>query len=163
MNSIGLSEIGSYVALFSFLGMFSSIVGARIADYFGRIKMIRYLMLMSFLVGTTLGFLANLPFSFLLMVAAFYSGLLMADSAILTTSTVEAATDNTRGATLAIHSVFGIFGAFLGPIVVGFVLDIFGGVESYKGWQFGCITMASGSLVGLVLLLMMRRTEKNPI
>lgn len=163
MNSIGRSEIGSYVALFSFLGMFSSIVGARIVDYFGRIKMIRYLMLMSFLVGTTLGFLANLPFSFLLMVAAIYSGLLMFDSAVLTTSTVEAATDNTRGATLAIHSVFGIFGAFLGPIVVGFVLDIFGGVESYKGWQFGCITMASGSLVGLVLLLMMRRTEKNPI
>ncbi|MBL09464.1 MAG: hypothetical protein CL402_02930 [Acidiferrobacteraceae bacterium] len=162
MNSIGRSEIGSYVAVFSFLGMFCSILGARIADHLSRIKIIRYLMVISFIVGTTLGFLSNLPFIFLLMVTAIYSGLLMADSAILTTSTVEAATDNTRGATLAIHSVFGISGAFLGPIVVGFVLDIFGGVESYKGWQFGCITMASGSLIGVVLLSMMRRrVEKS--
>lgn len=161
LPDMGRSEITSYVAAFSLFGMVTSILGARLAYRLVRHNVIRCFMGASFLVGGLLGFLSNLPFFVLIAITGIYSGLLMADSAALTAGTVESAPDNERGATLAIHSVLGFSGGCLGPIVVGFVLDIAGGQGSYTAWGFGFLVMAFGSLAGLLLLSLTARQVRR--
>ena len=157
---IGRSEISNYVAAFSLFGMVTSIFGARIAQRSDRKSAIRVFMGASFLVGSLLGFISALPFLVLVIITGIYAGLLMADSAALTSGTVEAASDDQRGATLAIHSVLGFSGGCLGPIAVGFVLDVAGGQGSYTGWVFGCLVMALGSLAGLLVMSLTMRSER---
>ena len=149
---VGRAELGVYVAVFSIFGMFVSIFGAQLAYRGRRDSVVKVVMGFSFLAGAGLGFLSGLPFVVLVIITGVYSGLLMGDSAALTAGTVEAAPDGERGATLAMHSVFGFSGGFLGPLAVGLVLDLAGGQESYVGWGFACLAMASGSLVALLLL-----------
>ena len=149
---VGRAELGGYVAAFSIFGMFASIFGAEIAYRGRRDSVVKVVMGLSFLTGGMLGFLSGLPFVVFVVITGVYSGLLLGDSAALTAGTVEAAPDGERGATLAMHSVFGFSGGFLGPLVVGLVLDLAGGQESYVGWAFACLTMASGSLIALLLL-----------
>ena len=74
----------------------------------------------------------------------------MGDSAALTGGTVAAARAGERGATLAMHSVWGFSGGFLGPLVVGVVLDLAGGRQSIQGWGLAFVAMAAGSLVAMV-------------
>lgn len=84
------------------------------------------------------------------LIAGLYSGFIMGDSAALTGGTVAAARTGERGATLAMHSVWGFSGGFLGPLVVGVVLDLAGGRQSTQGWGLAFIAMAGGSLLALV-------------
>jgi MFS family permease len=158
---IGRAELSSYIAAFSIFGMFASLVGARLALRRGRHRIIKSIMGASFLVGGALGFLSGLPFMMVIAIIGVYAGLLMADSAALTAGVVGAVPDDERGATLAMHSVLGFFGGFLGPLVVGLVLDLSGGQESYLGWGFGCLAMAFGSLAGLLTLSRALRKYAN--
>jgi len=84
------------------------------------------------------------------LVAGLYSVLIMSDSAALTGGVVAAAREGERGATLAMHSVFGFSGGFLGPLVVGLVLDLTAGSGSIVGWGFASMVMAAGSLAALI-------------
>ena len=84
------------------------------------------------------------------LIAGLYSGFIMGDSAALTGGTVAAARAGERGATLAMHSVWGFSGGFLGPLVVGVVLDLAGGRQSIQGWGMAFIAMAAGSALALV-------------
>jgi MFS family permease len=109
-------------------------------------------MTVSFLLGGMLGFLVGIPFLLLVLIAGVYSAVIMADSGSLTAGTVESARHDERGATLAVHSVLGFSGGFLGPLVVGLVLDLAGGQSSYAAWVFACMVIAAGSLVAVILL-----------
>ena len=79
----------------------------------------------------------------------FRSIFIMSDSAALTGGVVAAAREGQRGATLAMHSVFGFSGGFLGPLVVGWVLDIGAGPQSLHGWGIAFIACAAGSLTAV--------------
>ncbi|MFZ0241352.1 MAG: hypothetical protein WAL90_06855, partial [Desulfobacterales bacterium] len=52
-----------------------------------------------------------------------------------------------RGATLALHSTFGFGAAFLGPLAVGVVLDLFGS-QMTLAWGMAYLTMAAGCALG---------------
>jgi MFS family permease len=119
-------------------------------------------MIVSFVLGGILGFLVGIPFLLLVLIAGVYSAVIMADSGSLTAGTVESARNDERGATLAVHSVLGFSGGFLGPLVVGLVLDLTGGQSSYTAWVFACISIAAGSLVAVILLrLVLARTKTH--
>jgi MFS family permease len=106
-------------------------------------------MMLSVIVGTILGFIGALPFVVVLVVAGLYSVFIMSDSAALTSGVVAAAREGERGATLATHSVMGFSGGFLGPLVVGLVLDVGAGPQSIQGWTFAFAATAAGSLFAL--------------
>src|SRR5216684_3216908 len=57
-----------------------------------------------------------------------------------------------RGATLAVHSILGFTGAFLGPLAVGAVLDLAGGETSRLAWGLAFLTMGAGSAAALVAI-----------
>jgi hypothetical protein len=64
---------------------------------------------------------------------------------------VQAAEPALRGATMGFHSMGGYVGAFLGPLGVGYALDL-AGKNLVLGWGLGFGQLALVSLVGLVFV-----------
>ena len=74
---------------------------------------------------------------------------------------MAAAREGERGATLATHSVLGFSGGFLGPLVVGLVLDLTAGSGSLVGWGFAFMAMAAGSGVALLGMRWLLQKERG--
>ena len=149
-TAIGSEAIAGYAAVFSLVGMPASVLGAHLALRHDRRQTVSVVMGVSVIIGCSLGFLGTAPFMVVVLIAGLYSGFIMGDSAALTGGTVAAARAGERGATLAMHSVWGFSGGFLGPLVVGVVLDLAGGRQSIQGWGLAFIAMAGGSALALV-------------
>lgn len=158
---ISLGTLSIYVAVFSLLGMPGSIMGAEWALRGDKVKVISLIMWCTVLAGAVLGQLSGFSFVIILLVAAIYSTLIMTDSAALTSGAVESAREGERGATLAVHSVLGFSGGFLGPLAVGVVLDVSGGLQSDFAWSMATVAMVIGSLGGLIALRMMMAAAKR--
>jgi len=159
----GTEAITGYAALFSLIGMPVSVIGAQLALRGDRCRTVSWVMVLSMIVGMSLGFIGTAPFVIVVVIAGLYSGLIMGDSAALTGGTVAAARQGERGATLAMHSVMGFSGGFLGPLIVGLVLDLAGGRQSSMGWGLAFVAMAAGSLLALVGLRQLLKRKRWPL
>ncbi|MDP6393154.1 MAG: MFS transporter [Arenicellales bacterium] len=159
----GTEAITGYAALFSLIGMPVSVIGAQLALRGDRCRTVSWVMVLSVIVGMSLGFIGTAPFVIVVVIAGLYSGLIMGDSAALTGGTVAAARQGERGATLAMHSVMGFSGGFLGPLIVGLVLDLAGGRQSSMGWGLAFVAMAAGSLLALVGLRQLLKRKRWPL
>ena len=159
----GTEAITGYAALFSLIGMPVSVIGAQLALRGDRCRTVSWVMVLSMIVGMSLGFIGTAPFVIVVVIAGLYSGLIMGDSAALTGGTVAAARQGERGATLAMHSVMGFSGGVLGPLIVGLVLDLAGGRQSSMGWGLAFVAMAAGSLLALVGLRQLLERKRWPL
>jgi MFS family permease len=70
-----------------------------------------------------------------------------ADVGALAGGAVAAADPARRGGALALYALVGFASGFAGPVVVGTVLDWFGGARSVAGWEAAFAVMAVGSAV----------------
>ena len=77
------------------------------------------------------------------------------DSASLTAGTAGTAEPSRRGATLAVHSTLGYTGGFVGPLIVGWILDAGGGMAR-QAWAAAFFVIALLSVVALILFAAMR-------
>jgi len=136
--------------IINLIGLPASIGGNELSRKFGRRKVVTAVMIGSAVLGSTLGLTASLPYFLVAMLAILYGITVTGDSASLTAGVVAAAPSGFRGATLAVHSTIGFGAAFLGPLAVGVVLDLFGG--NHFAWAMGFLTMAAGCLLGPVFL-----------
>ena len=133
------------VAFFiNIIGLPASIGGNELARILGRRRLVRSVMIASAAMGCVLGISAPLPYAVVAVLALVYGATVVGDSAALTAGAVGAAPEGYRGATLAVHSTLGFAAAFAGPLVVGMVLDAFGGGR--LAWVLAFAAMA---LVGL--------------
>ena len=82
------------------------------------------------------------------------------DSSALTAGTVQAADKRLRGATMGLHSMAGYAGGFLGPLGVGWFLDLAGG-DGALGWGLAFGHLAVVTLIGLAVLQRLGR-ERGP-
>jgi MFS family permease len=101
-------------------------------------------------LGSFLGFTATSPYWLVVILAIVYGIAVTGDSASLTAGAVASAPEGLRGAALAVHSTLGFGAAFLGPLVIGVVLDMFGG--GLLAWGMGFLSMAGPTLLGPLFL-----------
>ena len=73
------------------------------------------------------------------------------DSPALTAGIVQALDKHLRGATVGLHSMAGYAGGFLGPLGVGWFLDLAGG-DGVLAWKLAFGHLAAVTLAGLVVL-----------
>jgi nitrate/nitrite transporter NarK len=73
------------------------------------------------------------------------------DSSALTAGTVQAADPAMRGATMGLHSMCGYAGGFIGPLGVGWALDL-AGTNVALGWGLGFGHLAVVSVLGLAFV-----------
>jgi len=139
-------------ALFNLLGMPASILGNELAGRIGRVKTLNLLMGCSALIAVIVGFSSNASLLWVLGIVALYSAMVAADSATITAGMVMAAEPRYRGATMAMHSLIGFIGAFIGPVVFGVVLDLAGGAHNPLAWSLAFASMALLVLLGPLAL-----------
>ncbi|MDJ0819566.1 MAG: MFS transporter [Desulfobacterales bacterium] len=146
--------------IINLIGLPASVGGNELSRIFGRQKVISIVMIISAVLGVILGFSAALPYWLVASLAILYGTTIVGDSASLTAGVVAAAPAGYRGTTLAVHSTLGFCSAFLGPMTVGIVLDLFGG--NRLAWGMGFVCMAVGCLLGPVFLSKLKSGKKCP-
>ncbi|MES2712792.1 MAG: MFS transporter [Pseudomonadota bacterium] len=133
------------------LGIAVSLTGNEVAQRFGRLRVVSLAMgagaVFALLAGASALFSA--PMAALCVIA--WNAAIYLDSSALTAGTVQAAEKERRGATMGLHSMCGYAGGFLGPVIVGLVLDVVG-AEGALGWALAFGHIAPVTLVGLWLL-----------
>lgn len=129
-----LFSAASLAATINLLGPVMSVTGNELAIRFGRTRVIFTFMTASGLVACVLGYAAALPWVAVFLLMCVHYGLMLGDSAALTSGAVASAHPDERGATMAIYSFMGFSAAFLAPLVFGAVLDLAGGNRSLLAW-----------------------------
>lgn len=139
-------------------GVAISVTGDEMAQKYGWARVVLWAMTaaaaLSLATGWTTGVSVVLAASAVLL----WNVSIYLDSAALTAGIVQAADKHLRGATMGLHSMAGYVGGFLGPLGVGWFLDLAGG-DGVLGWGLGFGHLAAVMLAGRVVLRRLGRTE----
>jgi predicted MFS family arabinose efflux permease len=129
------------------LGTWASVTGNELALRTGRQRWVLGVFLASMTALTAVALLASSGlYMVIVAICLVHSVLIYADSSALTAGASGNAEPGRRGAQLALHSILGYGGGFLGAVVFGVVLDLAGG-QSTAGW------LAAFASVLVVLLI----------
>ena len=153
----GLSPIAVLTGL-GLLGTVASVLGNEAAIRFGRRHLIACAMLGSIGVAATLGFAGSHSYTLAACLLLLYGFVVWLDSSALTTGSAGTADPARRGATLAMHSMLGYAGGFVGPLMIGVILDYSGGM-SVAGWRASFLAVGALMLLALIAFLTMRPRE----
>jgi MFS family permease len=126
------------------LGTWASVAGNEWSMRWGRKRLIAVAMLGAGVLALAVGLVGARGYGFATVLVLAWAVFIWLDSSSLTAGAAGSADPARRGATLAVHSMLGYLGGFVGPFAVGWVLDRAGGM-SPRGWS-----LAFG-LVGLVV------------
>ncbi len=133
------------------VGIVVSIFGNEMSQRFGRKRIVTIAMTTSaalaICTGWTVGSSALMAGALVIAWLAF----IFLDSSALTSGTVQAADPAMRGATMGLHSMCGYAGGFIGPLGVGFALDM-AGQNVVLGWGLGFGQLAMISIIGLIFV-----------
>jgi len=132
-----LVSAATLAAIINLLGPVMSVTGNELAIRFGRTRVIFTFMTASGLTACVLGYSAALPWTLVFLLMCVHYGLMLGDSAALTSGAIASAHPDERGATMAVYSFSGFSVAFLAPLVFGAVLDLAGGNRSLIAWGLG--------------------------
>jgi MFS family permease len=145
-------------AAINMLGPVMSVSGNELAIRFGRTRVIFTFMTASGIAACVLGYTAALPWVLVFLIMCVHYGLMLGDSAALTSGVVAAANPDERGQTMAIYSFLGFSSAFLAPLVFGVVLDLGGGNRSITAWGLAFASIGIfGVLAPVARLIYLRR------
>lgn len=146
------------VTVLALLGTLTSIVGNEASIRFGRRRLVATAMILSILFGAVVGFLGSTSYWLAVVLLIAYGMVVWLDSSSVTAGAAGNAEPSRRGATLAVHSTLGYAGGFVGPLVVGFTLDLAGGM-SPMAWGLAFLVVAVLMALALGAFLVMRPRE----
>lgn len=132
------------VTMLGLIGTLASVIGNEASIRFGRRRLVVGAMGLSIALALVLASVGAVSYLLAVGLLLVYGAAVWLDSSSLTAGAAGAADPARRGATLAVHSMLGYAGGFVGPLAVGWVLDLSGGM-SPLGW---------GLAFGLVATLM---------
>jgi len=121
-------------AAINLLGPVMSVSGNELAIRFGRTRVIFTFMTASGLLACVLGFTAAWPWVLVFVMMCVHYGLMLGDSAALTSGAIASAPPDERGAMMAVYSFVGFSSAMLAPLIFGMMLDLGGGNRSLTAW-----------------------------
>jgi len=136
-------------------GTLTSVLGNEAAIHLGRRRLISFAMLASAVCAALLGFMGSQSYLLAVGLMLIYGPIVWLDSSSLTAGTAGTAEPARRGATLAVHSMLGYLGGFLGPLAVGWVLDLRGGMSAAAGTTAFAM-IAAWTLIALAAFLLMQ-------
>jgi MFS family permease len=140
------------------IGTFASVAGNEAAIRYGRKRLIVTAMVASIMIGATIGFIGSLSYALAAALLTLYGIVIWLDSSSLTAGTAGTAEPSRRGATLAVHSMLGYAGGFVGPLLVGWMLDLSGGM-SQLAWGLSFLSVAMLMVLALIAFWVIRPRE----
>ena len=133
------------------VGIAVSVFGNEMSQRMGRIRIVTLAMTISAALALCTGWTVGASPSLAALLVIAWLAFIFLDSSALTAGTVQAADPALRGATMGLHSMCGYAGAFLGPLGVGYVLDL-AGTNLMLGWGLGFGQLALISMIGLMFV-----------
>jgi MFS family permease len=112
-------------------------------------------MMASILLACSIGFIGPMSYAVAVLLIMVYGLVIWLDSSSLTAGTAGTADPSRRGATLAVHSMLGYAGGFVGPLLMGWTLDLAGGM-SRLGWAAAFLVVAFLMLLASMAFAIMR-------
>lgn len=146
------------VTVLGLIGTAASVLGNETAIRWGRRKLIAFAMIASIVVGGSIGFLGTASYPVAVVLLLLYGFVVWLDSSSLTAGAAGTAEPSRRGATLAVHSMLGYAGGFVGPLMIGFTLDLAGGM-SRVAWGAAFLVVAFLMLLALAAFWLIRPRE----
>ena len=146
------------VTALGLVGTAASVLGNETAIRWGRRRLIGLAMTASIVIAGSIGFLGTASYPIAVALLLLYGFVVWLDSASLTAGAAGTAEPSRRGATLAVHSMLGYAGGFVGPLVIGFTLDLAGGM-SRIAWGAAFLAVAFLMLLALGAFLWIRPRE----
>ena len=143
------------VTVMALLGTFASVLGNEASIRFGRRRLVATAMILSIGFAAILGFAGSTGYWLAVFLVIAYGVVVWLDSSSVTAGAAGNAEPARRGATLAVHSTLGYAGGFVGPLVVGWTLDLAGGM-SPMAWGLAFLAVAVLMLLALAAFLIMR-------
>ncbi len=137
------------------LGTLASVFGNEASIRFGRRRLVIAAMVLSIGLGLAIGFVGAHGYWIAVVLVIVYGMVIWLDSSSLTAGAAGAADPARRGATLAVHSMLGYGGGFVGPLAIGWTLDAAGGA-SRLGWGLAFAAVAGFIAIGLVAFIVLR-------
>jgi predicted MFS family arabinose efflux permease len=146
------------LTLLGLAGTLASVLGNEAAIRLGRRRLIVMALIASAVCACLLGLFGPRSYGLAVVLLMAYGPLVWLDSSSLTAGTAGTAEPARRGATLAVHSMLGYIGGFIGPLAVGWILDAGGGM-SHATWAAAFAMIASLSVIALAAFWLMRPRE----
>ena len=137
------------------IGTWASVAGNELSIRLGRQRLVRLAMTSCMACGAVIGFLGARSYPLAAVLVLVYGLLIWLDSSSLTAGSAGSADPARRGATLALHSMAGYAGGFVGPLMIGWILDGSGGM-SPLGWGLAFLHVAVVALIGQVGFTLLR-------
>jgi predicted MFS family arabinose efflux permease len=137
------------------IGTWASVAGNEASIRLGRQRLVRLAMTSCVVCGAVIGFIGARSYALATALVLVYGLLIWLDSSSLTAGAAGSADPARRGATLALHSMAGYAGGFVGPLMIGWVLDWSGGM-SVTGWGLAFLHVAVVALLGQVAFVALR-------
>ena len=148
-------ELGLWTALTLHLsGFFSSFLAGYAADHFGARKVLIAFALLGVLCSASIGWLDHMSAALLLVIAAVYGFVTIADSSVLSAAMTEAVPARYLGRALGLRSVLGVGAGAVSPAVFGLTLDLAPGAFA---WGYAFSTLALGAVLATVCAVLLRR------
>ncbi|MGB3289341.1 MAG: MFS transporter [Burkholderiaceae bacterium] len=139
-----------------FLGIAASIYGNELAQRYGRVRIVTFAFVAAAILSIATGWAGQSSMLLATVLVMVWLAAIFFDSSALTAGTVQAADPKLRGATMGLHSMCGYTGGFIGPLGVGFMLDL-AGENTSLGWGLGFGHLAIVTLAGYAALRMLRK------
>ncbi len=143
------------ITVLGLLGTMMSVVGNEASIRFGRRKLVAAAMGLSILIAAVIGFVGSTGYWIAAVLLVVYGMIIWLDSSSLTAGAAGAADPARRGATLAVHSMLGYAGGFVGPLAIGWTLDAAGGM-SPMAWGLAFAVIAVLMALALVAFIAIR-------
>ena len=135
-------------------------IGA-VSDRVSRVKLTAAAMILGLIFILLLGWSAHLPWGIVVTVSLVAAFVTNADSAVISTQLTEVVPQDLLGRTLAIYSFLGFTSGSISPLVFGATLD-YTGAHPVTGfldpWTWAFATFAAASVVGLGVVIYLRKT-----
>jgi MFS family permease len=154
----GLVSPAVIVAVLGLLGTLASVLGNEASIRFGRRRLVLAAMGLSIVSGLLVGFVGSTGYWIAAGLIVLYGVVIWLDSSSLTAGAAGSADPARRGATLAVHSMLGYAGGFVGPLMIGWVLDASGGM-SPLAWGLAFGSVAFTVALALVAFAVLRPAE----
>jgi MFS family permease len=154
----GLLSPTAAITALGIIGTLASVAGNEAAIRLGRRRLIMTAMAASILIAASIGWVGTLSYWGAVALLLVYGLVVWLDSSSLTAGAAGTAEPARRGATLAVHSMLGYTGGFVGPLIVGWVLDGAGGM-SRAGWSAAFLSVAALMALALAAFAIIRPRE----
>ena len=146
------------LTLLGLVGTAASVLGNEASIRMGRRRLIMAAMMSSALCAAGLGFAGRHSYALAVGLMLVYGFIIWLDSASLTAGAAGTADPQRRGATLAVHSTLGYAGGFVGPLIIGWTLDLMGG-HSAMSWGLSFSIIGICSLLAMGIFVSLRPRE----